>query len=203
MAVTGVILIGFVVGHVTGNLLMFRGPAAMNQYAATLKGLGALLWAVRLGLLAAAVLHVTAAVQLWRQARLARPVGYGDRDPQVSTLASRTIRAGGVLLLVFIVVHVLHSTTGTIRPAGTFSHTDVYGNVVAGFRIWWVSLFYILAMVALFYHLYHGAWSSMRTLGLNRPSGNPLHRRAAIVIAALVFLGFTSIPVAVLAGWLR
>lgn len=203
MAVTGLMLVGFVLGHVTGNLLVFRGAEAMNRYAATLKSLGALLWAIRLGLLAAAVLHVTAAVQLWRRARAARPVRYGERDPQVSTVASRTIRAGGVLLLVFIVVHLLHFTTGTIRPAGTFSHTDVYGNVVAGFRIWWVSLFYIVAMVALFYHLYHGVWSSMRTLGLNRPSANPLHRRTAVVIAVLAFLGFTSIPVAVLAGWVR
>ncbi len=203
MAVTGIMLIGFLLGHVTGNLLVFRGAQALNDYAATLKSLGALLWALRLGLLAAAALHVTAGIQLWKRAQAARPVKYGGRDPQVSTWASRTIRAGGVLLLVFIVFHVLHFTTGTIRPAGTFSHTDVYGNVIAGFRVWWVSLFYVVAMVALFYHLYHGAWSSMRTLGFTRPSANPLHRRVAIVLAVLLFIGFAVIPVAVIGGWLR
>jgi succinate dehydrogenase / fumarate reductase cytochrome b subunit len=121
----------------------------------------------------------------------------------VSTLAARTIRWGGVVLALFIILHLLHFTTGTLRPAGSFSHTDVYGNVIASFRIWWVSALYLVSMVALGLHLFHGAWSSVRTLGVARPSADPLHRRLATLLAVLVFLGFSIIPVAVLAGWVR
>jgi succinate dehydrogenase / fumarate reductase cytochrome b subunit len=116
---------------------------------------------------------------------------------------------GGVLLLVFIIVHLLHFTTEQIDPGGWRGMTDihgnrdVYGNLVASFRIWWVSAFYIIAMIALGLHLYHGAWSSIRTLGYAKESPNPLHRRIAAVVAGIVWLGFTIIPVAVLAGFLR
>jgi succinate dehydrogenase cytochrome b subunit len=203
MAITGIVMVGFVIGHVTGNLLVFRGAQHMNDYSAFLKGLGGALWAVRLGLLAAVILHTVAAVQLTRRARAARPVEYHGRKPQVSTLAARSMRWGGVLLALFIVLHLLHFTTGTIRPAGYFSHTDVYGNVVASFRVWWVTAFYLVAMLALGLHLFHGTWSSVRTLGLTRPSPDPLHRRLATALAVLVYLGFSIIPVAVLAGWVR
>ena len=203
MAVTGIVMVGFVIGHVTGNLLVFRGAQHMNDYAAFLKSLGGLLWLVRAALLAAVILHTIAAIQLTRRAAVARPVGYHSRDPQVSTVASRTIRWGGLLLAIFIVLHLLHFTTGSLRPAGTFSHTDVYGNVVASFRIWWVTALYLVAMVALGLHLYHGTWSSIRTLGLTRRSADPLHRRAAAALAVLVYLGFSVIPLAVLLGWVR
>src|ERR1700704_3853453 len=126
MGVTGLIGIGFVIIHSLGNLLIFRGPAAINSYSHFLKSTGELLWAVRIVLIVAVVLHVIAAVQLTRQSRAARPIGYAKRDPQAATLASRTMRWGGALLLVFIVVHILHFTTGTIRPAGFFSQQDVY-----------------------------------------------------------------------------
>ena len=116
--------------------------------------------------------------------RAARPVDYRSRAPQVSTLASRTMRWGGALLLVFIVVHVLHFTTGTIRPAGAFTPGDVYANVTGSFRIWWVTLFYVAAMAALGLHLYHGAWSSVRTLGSERPAKNLRSRPVAVVLAA-------------------
>ena len=197
MAVTGLIGIAFLVGHVLGNLLTFRGPEALNAYSAFLKSTGELLWIVRAVLMAAVVLHVVAAYQLTMQNRAARPIGYVRREPQVSTLASRTMRWGGVLLLVFIVVHILHFTTGTIRPTGLFSPTDVYGNIVGSFRIWWVALFYVVAMIALGAHIYHGAWSSVRTIGFAQPSPDPLHRRVALVLALLLWLGFTAIPVAV------
>jgi succinate dehydrogenase / fumarate reductase cytochrome b subunit len=200
MAVTGLIGIAFLVGHVLGNLLAFRGPEALNAYSAFLKSTGELLWIVRAVLIAAVVLHVVAAYQLTMQNRAARPIGYVRREPQVSTLASRTMRWGGVLLLVFIVVHILHFTTGTIRPTGLFSPTDVYGNIVGSFRIWWVALFYVVAMIALGAHIYHGAWSSVRTIGFAQPSPDPLHRRVALVLALLLWLGFTAIPVAVFLG---
>lgn len=199
IAVTGLIMVGFVIGHVSGNLLVFRGPDALNHYAAFLKGLGGFLWLARAILLASVILHVVAAVQLTRRAQAARPVGYHWRDPQVSTFAARTIQWGGALILLFVILHLLHLTTGTIHPV-PFSPEDVYANVVGGFRIWWVSAFYMLAMIALGLHLYHGAWSSFRTLGAAQPRRNPLHRSVATVVAVLVWLGFTIIPAVVLLG---
>jgi succinate dehydrogenase / fumarate reductase cytochrome b subunit len=107
------------------------------------------------------------------------------------------------LLLIFIVFHILHFTTGTIRPTGAFSHEDVYSNVVGSFRIWWVALFYVVAMIALGFHLFHGAWSSMRSIGVSPPSPRPLHRRLSLLIAILVWAAFTSVPVAVFTGLVR
>lgn len=201
MAVTGLIMIAFLISHVLANLQVFAGPLKINDYAATLRKLGPLLWLARAGLLLALVLHVVAAFQLTRRKQLARPVGYVDKDSQISTFAARTIRWGGVLLLVFIVLHLLHFTFGTIHPA--FDARDVYGNIVAGFDIWWVVALYLAAMVGLGLHLYHGTWSSIRTLGLTRPSTNPFKRRAAAVLAWALYLGFSIIPIAVLAGIVR
>lgn len=210
MGVTGLIGIGFVIAHMAGNLQVFIGQDKLNAYGAMLHGpLAELTWLLRIVLIVAVVLHVTMAVQLTRRAAAARPIGYQQRRPQVSTLASRTMTWGGVLLLVFIVVHVLHFTTETIDPGGWRGMTDlqgrrdVYGDVIASFRIWWVALFYIVSMVALGLHLYHGAWSSVRTLGFAKPSHNPLHRRIAMAIAAIVWLGFTLVPVGVIAGIIR
>src|SRR3954468_4260311 len=205
MAVTGLMLVGFVIAHMAGNLQMFAGPAKMNGYAAFLKSTGELLWIARLGLLAATILHVLMAWQLTRIKNAARPVGYQKREPQVSTLASRTMRWGGVLLLVFIVFHILHFTTGTVFPIASrpdaqypaFSHTDVYGNVVSAFRNPFVVAFYVVAMLFLLLRLFHGAWSSVRTLGLSKPSRDPLHRRVSTVIAVVVWLGFVSLPLGV------
>ena len=200
MGVTGLIGVGFVIGHVTGNLLVFKSPEAMNEYAAMLKSLGGLLWLARLVLIGAVVLHVTAAWQLSRMSNAARPVGYERRNPQVSTLASRTMRCGGLLVLVFIVFHILHFTVGSVHPS--FSHTDVYRNIVIGFSNPVIVAFYVAAMLALGLHLYHGAWSSVRTLGLSSPSKQPLRRLLPTVIAVLVTAGFISIPLAVLLGLL-
>ncbi|HEX4468137.1 MAG TPA: succinate dehydrogenase cytochrome b subunit [Gemmatimonadaceae bacterium] len=207
MAATGLIGIAFVIGHMAGNLQAFVGRDKLNAYGALLHGpLGELLWVVRIVLIVAVVLHVVMAYQLTMRARAARPLGYQKRDPQVSTWASRTMRWGGVLLLVFIILHILHFTTGQVDPAhayggvDTAGHRDVYGNLVASFRIWWVSAFYMLAMIFLGLHLYHGAWSSVRTLGYAKPSPQPLHRRIALVVAAIVWLGFTVVPLGVLVG---
>ena len=203
MGVTGLIGVGFVLLHSLGNLLVFRGAEAINSYSHFLKSTGELLWALRAVLILSVILHVTAAVQLTRQSRAARPIKYAKRETQVATIASRTMRWGGLLLLVFIVVHILHFTTGTIRPAGGFSSTDVYANVVSSFRIWWVSLFYVLSMIALGLHLFHGAWSSVRSIGVSPPSPQPLHRTLSLGLAVLIWAAFTAIPVAVLVGLVR
>jgi len=203
MGVTGLIGIGFVVLHSLGNLLVFRGAAAINSYSHFLKSTGELLWALRIVLIVAVVLHVIAAVQLTRQSRAARPIGYTKRESQVATISSRTMRWGGALLLVFIVLHILHFTTGTIRPAGVFSSEDVYANVTYSFRIWWVALFYVVAMIALGLHLFHGAWSSVRSIGVSPPSPQPLHRKISLAIAIVVWAAFTAIPVAVFFGLVR
>jgi succinate dehydrogenase / fumarate reductase cytochrome b subunit len=146
---------------------------------------------------------VIAAIQLTRQSRAARPIGYTKRETQVATISSRTMRWGGALLLVFIVLHILHFTTGTIRPTGAFSGDDVYANIVTSFRIWWVALFYVAAMIALGLHLFHGAWSSVRSIGVSPPSPQPLHRRLSLAIAIFVWAAFTAIPVAVFSGIVR
>jgi succinate dehydrogenase / fumarate reductase cytochrome b subunit len=210
MAVTGLIGIAFVIGHMAGNLQAFVGRDKLNAYGALLHGpLGELLWVVRVVLIVSVLLHVLMAYQLTMRARAARPVGYKQRETQVSTLASRTMRWGGVLLLLFIILHILHFTTGQVDPArwrgqlDTAGRRDVYGNLVASFHIWWVAAFYVLAMIFLGLHLYHGAWSSVRTLGFARPSPHPLHRRIALVVAVVVWLGFTLVPLGVLAGLIR
>lgn len=210
MGVTGLIGIGFVIVHMAGNLQVFIGPSKINGYGTLLHGpLAELTWIIRIVLIVSVILHVTMAYQLTRISQAARPIGYQKKQPQVATLASRTMKWGGVLLLVFIVVHLLHFTTEQIDPAGwrgmadLHGDRDVYGNIVGSFRIWWVSAFYIIAMIALGLHLYHGAWSSIRTLGYAKSTPNPLHRKIALAVAAIVWLGFTIIPLAVLAGFLR
>jgi succinate dehydrogenase / fumarate reductase cytochrome b subunit len=200
MGVTGLIGIGFVIGHMAGNLLVFRGPEAINAYAHFLASTGELLWIVRLVLIASVILHVVAAYQLTMQNRAARPEGYVKREPQVTTWAARTMRFGGALILVFIVLHIMHFTNPGWRPAGGFEKADVYTNIVTSFRIWWITLFYVTVMLALGLHLYHGAWSSIRSIGVAQPKERPLHRTVALAIAVIVWLGFTAVPVAVFAG---
>lgn len=203
MAVTGIIGIGFVIGHLTGNLLVYKGASAINNYSHFLHGLGELLWLARLILLAAVILHVWAAWSLTRQSHAARPHGYEVKKPQASTFASRLMRWGGVFLFVFIVVHIMHFTTGTIRPQGEFVEGDVYSNVVRSFQIPWVAAFYLVAMIFLGLHLYHGAWASVRTLGVTGDPRHPMKKRISAAIAALVWLGFTLVPLGVMVGWVR
>jgi succinate dehydrogenase / fumarate reductase, cytochrome b subunit len=210
MAVSGLIWVGFVIVHMAGNLQVFIGAEKFNAYSRFLHGPGAeLLWIVRIVLFVALVLHVLMAWQLTQRAHAARPVDYHRRAPQVSTRASRWMRWGGVFVLLFIVFHLLHFTTRTIDPAGAaglidgYGSHDIYGNLVASFRIWWLVLIYIAAMVFLGLHLFHGAWSSVRTLGYAKPSPNPFRRQIALAIALIVWAGFTIIPLGVFAGFIR
>jgi len=147
------------------------------------------------------VLHVVAAWQLTMRNRAARPVDYATRTPQVSTLAARTLRWGGVLLLVFIVYHLLDLTIGKVNPA--FQEGDVYANLLGSLQRPLIALFYIIAMAALALHLYHGAWSSLRTLGVAQASVSPLKRRAALFVAIIIAVGFAVVPLAVLLGVVR
>jgi succinate dehydrogenase / fumarate reductase cytochrome b subunit len=202
MAVTGLILVAFVIGHVAGNLLVFAGPAALNAYSRFLKTSAEILWPTRVVLFVAVLLHIWSAYGLTVAAVDARPVGYARKVPQAATWASRTIRYGGVVLLLFIVFHLLHFTAGVVQPA-PFSETDVYRNVVGGFSVPWVAAIYLVSMVALGMHLYHGAWAAFRTLSLRPPSVTPMKRTIATGLAFVVWLGFTSIPLAVLAGLVR
>ena len=202
MAGTGLVMLAYLITHVLANLLVFQGPAKINAYSKFLHGTGGALWAARAVLFAALVLHIVAALQLTRRRQAARPVGYaGGRTPQVSTLASRTIRWGGVLILGFLVYHILHFTLGTVHPA--FIEGDPYHNVAAGFSSLAVVAVYEIALVAVGLHLYHGIWSSGRSLGLSPPSPHPLRRQLALALSVLVWLGFAVIPIAVYGGVVR
>ena len=202
MAVTGIMGVLFVVGHMVGNLQVFQGAERLNAYGHLLHGpLNELVWGARVALLVALVLHVVAAWQLTMRNRAARPVDYATRTPQVSTLAARTLRWGGVLLLVFLVYHLLDLTIGKVNPA--FQEGDVYANLLGSLQRPLIALFYIIAMAALALHLYHGAWSSLRTLGVAQASVSPLKRRAALFVAIIIAVGFAVVPLAVLLGVVR
>jgi succinate dehydrogenase / fumarate reductase, cytochrome b subunit len=209
MAITGVILLGFVVLHMIGNLKVYQGPAAFNAYALGLRGFGApllghgqVLWIARLILLGSVVVHIVAAAALVRQSRAARAHGYVQYETGLLfSYASRTMVWGGIIILAFVIYHLLHLTFGTAHP--DFVPHDAYHNFVAGFRFWPVSLFYILAMIPLGLHMYHGLWSAFQTLGANHPRYNAWRRPASMGIALVVVLGNISFPIAVLTGFLR
>lgn len=211
MAVTGIVLIGFVIAHMLGNLKIFSGPDEINAYSRFLREVGSpelaygqLLWVVRIVLLICVTLHITAAVQLSRMSLGARPVGYNVKRNIETTFAARMMRWGGALLVAFIIFHLLHLTAGAVGfRAGQFRHLSVYQNVVAAFAIWPIALFYVVAMAALCLHLYHGIWSMLQTLGWNTAQNETMLKIASRVVAIVVFLGFSSVPVSVLAGWLR
>jgi succinate dehydrogenase / fumarate reductase cytochrome b subunit len=205
MALTGVVLFGFVVAHMIGNLQVYLGPEAFNAYAASLRaiGHGAALWVARAALLVAVALHIWSAWRLTLLNRAARPVGYRKVERRESTYASRTMRWSGVILLLFIVYHLLHFTFGARAVHPRFVHGDAFHNFVTGFQDPLVSGFYILAMLVLGFHLYHGAWSFMQTLGLSHPRYNHLRHAFASLITVVVVAGNISFPVAVLAGLVR
>ena len=203
MAVTGFILFGFIVGHLLGNLQIFLPPEKINHYSATLKSLPALLWGARITLLIAVTLHIWSSFQLWLLQRAARPVGYVKKANVNSTYASRTMIWSGPIILAFLIFHLLHFTFGAVHPGGPFDEHNVYNNVVTGFQVWPVSLFYIIAMIMLCYHLYHGLWSMFQSLGFSHPVYTPWLQRFAKLFAILIAAGNISIPVAVLAGFLK
>jgi succinate dehydrogenase / fumarate reductase cytochrome b subunit len=200
MAVTGVILFLFVLGHMIGNLQVYLGPEALNHYAVFLRQFlhGAGIWVVRAVMLAAVSLHIWAATSLTLESWRARPAGYRVQRWKESTYASRTMRWGGVIILLFVIYHLLHFTTGTVHPQ--FIEGDVYHNFVTGFQSVPVSLFYIFAMIALGLHLRHGVWSMFQTLGVSHPRYIRMAHAAAWIFAIVIVAGNISFPLAVLAG---
>jgi len=211
MALTGIILVGFVIAHMLGNIKIFIGPEVFDNYAAFLREVGepllpysALLWIARVILLISVVLHIVAAVQLTLMNRSARLQGYETKKSIASTYASLTMRWSGVIVALFIVYHLLHLTVGVVgfKP-GQYHHLEVYHNVLAGFSVWGVSAFYILSMAALCLHLDHGVWSMFQSLGVNDARSSSVLRMMSRGVAILVFAGFISVPVAVLAGWVH
>jgi succinate dehydrogenase / fumarate reductase cytochrome b subunit len=208
MAATGILLVGFVVVHMLGNLKIYQGPEKFDAYAEFLRelghpvlGHGQLLWILRLGLLAAVGVHLLAATQLTLLGWRARTTRYARNESLCFSYASRTMRWGGVIVAGFVVYHLLHLTVGSVHPE--FEHGSVYHNVVSGFRVWPVSVAYVLCMFPIGLHLYHGLWSLTQTLGIEHPGVRQWRRPLAAAVAIAVALGNISIPVCVLAGLVR
>jgi succinate dehydrogenase / fumarate reductase cytochrome b subunit len=202
MAVTGLVWLLFLAFHLWANLVVFRGPRPFNELAAFFDSRLYLLVIARAVLLVSLVMHVLAAYALARVDVAARPLPYARVRPQRATFASRTMRWTGIVVLFFIVFHILHLTTGTIQPV-PFREGDVYGAVTGSFRVGWVAALYIVSLAALGTHFFHAAWAAVRSLGLVHLRAHPFDRRLATVIAFVFWIGFTAIPVAVVAGWSR
>ncbi len=205
MAVTGIILFGFVLVHMLGNMKMYFGPETLNAYGVWLRSLGhpALpnefaLWIARVVLIASVYLHIDSATRLTLMNWRARPHDYKERQTVAATYAARTMRWGGVIVILFVIWHLLDFTVGTVNP--NFVEGDIYHNVIASFSVWWISAFYIIANIALGFHLYHGLWSMFQSLGWNHETFNPWRREFATAFAVIITLGNLSFPIAVLAG---
>jgi succinate dehydrogenase / fumarate reductase cytochrome b subunit len=203
MAVTGVLMFGFVIAHLAGNLQIYEGPAKLNAYGAFLHSIGELLWPARIILLIAIALHIIATVQLALLKKRARPIGYSRKLAINSSYASRTMYWSGPIVLAFIIFHLLHLTAGYIHPGAAYIEGDVYHNVVSGFQVWWVSASYIIAICLLGLHLRHGLWSMFQSVGVLQPQHTALLKQAAFVIALLIVLGYISIPISVLLGLVK
>ncbi len=210
MAVTGVLLVLFLFAHMAGNLKMFVGADSFDHYAHWLKELGTpllpetwFLWIQRGVLTLAVAAHIAAATILARRARRARPVRYAHRPKVRGSYAARTMRTGGVIVLLFVIYHILDLTTGHLNPVGDKAHP--YANVVADFAPgrWYVTLFYVVSVVAVGLHLRHGLWSAARTLGQRTATGERIAKRAALVLSVVLVAGYLSVPFAVLTGWVK
>lgn len=206
VALTGLGLVGFVLGHMAGNLQVFLGREALNAYAQGLKDLGALLWVARIGLLGMFVVHVALALRLNAENRAARPTAYAHGGHVQATPAVRSMVLTGLMVLLFVAYHLAHFTFGAVHsdhagvPLDAAGRHDVYGMVVAGFSDPLVSGLYIAAMALLALHLRHGVQSVFQTLGVRGPRYEPLIERSAVGLAVLVFLGNASMPLTILLG---
>jgi succinate dehydrogenase / fumarate reductase cytochrome b subunit len=199
MAVTAVVLFGYVVGHLAGNLQVYLGAEQMDRYAAFLHSMPVLLWGVRILLLVSVVLHITASIQLTLLKQEARPVGYVKKEAIGSTFASRSMIWSGAMIAAFVIYHLLDLTSGVANTA-QYQDLHAYENLVYSFQRPAVSIFYIIAMILLGMHLYHGIWSMFQTLGFSHPRYTPMLKRTAAWVSILLTAGFISIPIAVLTG---
>ena len=204
MAITGIVMFGYLLGHVTGNWLFFAGREKINAYSAFLHQAHMLLWGTRIVLLAAVVVHIWATVRFLALRGEARPVAYGLKASHGSTFAARTMYWSGPVVLLFIVYHILHLTTGTVHPSfhvnAETHQVDVYQNLVDGFQKPLASGLYIIGMLAIGVHLSHGLWSMLQTVGVNRPNWDPCLRTLAVVLGVGICAGFIAVPAAVLLG---
>jgi succinate dehydrogenase cytochrome b subunit len=198
MAVTGIVLFLFTVGHMAGNLQMFKGPEAINHYAELLRISIPFLWFVRAVLLLATLVHAVAGVQLWLDRQKARPIGYQDFRPVVSSSASRTMIWSGLLILGFVVFHILDLTVGVIHPG--FEHGRVYTNVLRSLGSVVGAGIYVISMIGLGFHLWHGLWSVFQSLGFSNRGLSAGIQKFAIGASVLITLGFAGVPLAVLIG---
>ena len=205
MATTGAVLFLFVVGHMLGNLKIYFGPEKFDAYAHWLREMGEplfahgqALWLVRLVLIAAVLAHIISATLLTLTSWQARDVKYRKEERLAFGYASYTMRWGGVVVGLFVIYHLLQLTWGVVLPG--FVAASPYHNVVTAFRVWWVSLVYVAALIALGLHLYHGIWSALQTLGFNDPTYNAWRRPCAAVIAIVIVVGFVSVPISVMLG---
>ena len=207
MAVTGLLLVAFLYAHMIGNLKIFFGAETFDHYAHWLRSIGVpllpetwYLWIQRFVLTVAVLGHIVAATILARRARKARPVRYAHRPKVQGSYAARTMRWGGVIIILFVVYHILDLTTGTLNPIGDKQHP--YANVVADFapERWYVTLFYTLAILAVGFHLRHGLFSAARTLGQRTARGEVIARAAALLLSVVLVVGYLSVPFAVLTG---
>ncbi|MEP7248366.1 MAG: succinate dehydrogenase cytochrome b subunit [Spartobacteria bacterium] len=209
VAVTGIILILFVIGHLVGNLQIFLGPEWINGYAEHLRELGIFLWIIRGGLLLVVLVHIYYTIRLAIENRRARPERYKRKDTVKATFASRSMALSGLILLSFIIYHILHFTIRATDarfntlPLDPLNHYDVYSMMIFGFQSPLVSGFYILSMFLLTLHLSHGTSSFFQSLGLNNQQLAPRLARYGRVFAWLLFVGYSSIPAAVLFGWVK
>lgn len=215
MAVSGFVLFGFVIVHMLGNLQIFLGPEPLNRYAHFLQSMPELLWLARIVLLTMVALHVWSAIKLSLENKAARPAGYeGNPTPVAASYASRTMLMSGLIVAVFIIYHLLHFTVQTpaVNLTGqdfkTFldpqtKHHDVFRMMVVGYSKFWVSGFYILGMALLCLHLSHGVTGMFQSLGLKNEHTGKWIDRFALAVAAVIFLGNCSIPMAVLLGYVR
>ena len=208
MAATGVFLFGWIFLHMVGNLKLYMGPVHFNEYAHWLRALGTpampetgALWAMRLLLLLAVVLHIHSAYSLTMISREARPIAYRQHRHVASSYSARTMRWGGIIILLYIVYHLAHLTTGQAHQS--FVPDDPYHNVVTGLQVWWVSAIYLVANLALGLHLYHGLWSMFNSLGINHPTINPWKKMFATAFALIITAGNLSFPLAVVTGLVR
>jgi succinate dehydrogenase / fumarate reductase, cytochrome b subunit len=211
MALSGIVLIAYVIAHMVGNLKVYLGPDEINHYGEALRDLGgdlfprtSLLWLMRIGLLAAFVLHIHAAYSLTYTNWKARGGRYRERDYAVASYSSRTMRWSGLIVLLFVVFHLADLTWGT-QPAAVaeFTRGDVYSNLVLSLQRVPVAVFYGIANIALGFHLYHGVWSLFQSIGLSHPTFNAWRRYLALAVTGAVVVGNLSFPIAVQAGILQ
>ncbi len=206
VAITGLVMFGFLIGHMAGNLKVFMGAAAFDHYAHMLRTLFSdfigemtFLWIARIGLLAAIALHIVTVIQLTRQNRAARPQKYARPGRRAASWSGRFMMVSGLLLLAFIIFHILHFTTGTIRPT-PFEHGKVYANVHGAFGQWWIVAIYLFGIALVGWHLFHGVWSLFQTLGLNNPDRGKFFKSFSAGSAVVLFLGFALVPTSFFVG---